>query len=309
MIRAMRIGLNGGGSTVDRIVKQAVEAEAAGFTSMWYPSAVAGDPMVAMALAGRATESIELGTAVLATYPCHPLLMARRSVSVASAMAREGFTLGLGPSHTPVIEGIYGASYDHPGRHTEEYVRIVTAALRGDDPSFDGDEFHVHSPPIDLPPHGRVPVLVAALAPRLLRVAGEFADGTILWMANAEAVRSHVAPRLRAAADAAGRPAPRIVAGLPVAVHDDVAEARAAAAEQYGGYGGLPNYRRILDLGGVAGPEDACIVGDEDTVTARFEELLAAGVTDVWAAVFTVGSDRHASRTRTRTLLERLVAA
>ena len=120
----MRIGLSGGGTTVDRIVEQAQDAERDGFTSLWYASAVSGDPLVAMAQAG-------LGTAVLQTYPCHPLLMANRAASVASAMGRPGMSLGIGPSHAPVIEGVYGLRYDRPGLHTEEYTRIVVSALRG----------------------------------------------------------------------------------------------------------------------------------------------------------------------------------
>jgi F420-dependent oxidoreductase-like protein len=304
----MRLGLNGAGSTVDRIVEQAVEAEAAGFTSLWYPSAIAGDPMVAMAFAGRATTSIELGTAVLQTYSCHPVLMAKRAASVAAGMDRPGFTLGLGPSHEPVIAGL-GLSYDHPGRHTEEYVRIVVAALRGDDASYDGDEFHVTAPAVGNPPDLPVPVLIGALAPRMLRVAGEIADGTILWMANAAAVESHVVPRLAAAADAAGRPAPRVVAGLPVAVHDDVGEAREAAAQQFRVYGSLPNYQRILAVGGLTGPADAAIVGPEDSVRSQLQRLFDVGVTDVWAAAYAVGADRAGSRARTYALLADLARA
>ena len=152
-------------------------------------------------------------------------------------------------------------------------------------------------------------MLVAALAPRLLRVAGELTQGTILWMGNAKSIETHVGPRITAAASAAGRPAPRIVAGLPVAVHDDVAEARAAAAELFAAYGLLPNYRRLLDIGGAAGPGDAAIVGDEASVTTQIEGLFAAGATDVWAAVFPVGDDRQASRHRTRALLQELANA
>jgi F420-dependent oxidoreductase-like protein len=303
----MRIGLNGGGASVDRIVEQAVEIEAAGFTSLWYPSAVANDPLVAIALAGRATASIELGTAVLQTYSSHPVLMANRAASVASAMGRPGFTLGLGPSHDMVIEGMFGLSYEHAGRHTEEYVRVVTAALRGDDPSIDGDEFRVHTGRLAPPPAVAVPVLLGALAPRMLRVAGEVADGTITWMANARAVGAHVVPRITASAEAAGRPAPRVVVGLPLAVHDDEVEARGAAAEQYGFYGALPNYRRILDFGGADAAADACIVGNEASVTAQVRALFAAGATDLWAAAFPVGDDRAASRVRTRTLLQQLL--
>jgi F420-dependent oxidoreductase-like protein len=299
----MRIGMTGGAATPDKMVEQAQRAEADGFSSLWYASAVGGDPLVAMALAGRATSSIELGTSVLQTYTCHPMLQANRAISVSAAMGRP-MTLGIGPSHRPVIEDVYGLSYAHPGRHTEEYVEVLTGLLAGETVAVDGEDFRVHAA---LGAGALVPVLVAALAPRLLRVAGERTQGTILWMGNARAVETHVAPHLRAAAAAAGRPEPRIVAGLPVVVHDDVDEARQVAAEQFAGYGVLPNYRRLLDLGGAARPADAAIVGDERQVTAQLQSLFDAGVTDVWAAPFPVGTDRAASRARTRELLASLV--
>lgn len=151
--------------------------------------------------------------------------------------------------------------------------------------------------------------MVSALAPRMLRIAGELTDGTILWMGNARAVEDHVVPRITAAAEGAGRAAPRVVAGLPVCVHDDEAEARAVAAEMFAGYGTLPNYRRLLDIGGAEGPADAAIVGDEKAVTAGIERLFDAGATDVWAAAFPVGQDRRASRERTKQLLAELAAA
>lgn len=307
----MRIGLTGAGASVDRMVDQAVQAEGDGFSSLWYASAVAGDPLVAMAIAGRETDSIELGTSVLQTYTAHPVLQANRAASVVAAMGRPGFTLGIGPSHAPVIEGAYGLSYDHPGRHTEEYVRIVSGLLAGEQVDVDGEDFRAHSLGRATPPAHPIPLLVAALAPRLLRVAGETTDGTILWMGNAKAVSSHVAPRIRAAAEAAGRPRPRIVAGLPVAVVDDEAEARSVAATQFAVYGQLPNYQRLLETGGAAGPADAAVVGDEAAVAAEVEALFEAGATDVWAAPFPVGADRaarKASRQRTYDLLASLLA-
>jgi F420-dependent oxidoreductase-like protein len=303
----MRIGLSGGAATVDRMVEQAVEAEAEGFTSLWYASAVGGDPLVAMALAGRATTSIELGTSVLQTYTCHPVLQVNRAASVVAAMGRPGFTLGIGPSHESVIEGAYGLSYARPRQHTEEYVTILTALLRGESIDFAGEELSFHAAGRIATAPFPVPVLIAALAPRLLRVAGEQTDGTILWMGNARAVEEHVVPRITAAATAVGRPAPRVVAGLPVAVHDDIDEARRVAGEMFAGYGVLPNYRRILDLGAADGPADAAIVGDEGAVTSQLEALESAGATDIWAAVFPVGTDRKASRARTRDLLRSLV--
>jgi len=304
----MRIGLNGGAGSIEKMVEQAQRAETDGFRALWYPSAVAGDPVTPMAVCGRETSSIELGTAVLQTYTSHPALQFNRIAAAAWTMGRPGLTLGVGPSHAPVIEGRFGMSYDTVGRHTEEYVDILAALLRGEKVDASGAEFTlrgVEPQPMPQP----VQLLVAALGPRLLRVAGRVADGTILWMGNARAIESHVAPRIAKAADHAGRPAPRIVAGLPVAVHDDVSEARAVAARQFALYGQLPNYQRILAHGGAAGPADAAIVGDEASVAAQLQELLDAGATDIWAAIFPVGDDGGASRRRTRALLQELVAA
>jgi F420-dependent oxidoreductase-like protein len=304
----MRIGLTGIGANADRIVQQAVAAEADGFSSLWFASAVLGDPLAVMAEAGRATERIELGTSVLQTYTCHPVLQANRGASTAAVMRRAGLTLGVGPSHQPVIEDRYGLSYDDVGAHTEEYVTILAALLRGEGVDHRGKHFRVDVPVVQSPPFP-VSVMVSALAPRMLRVAGALTDGTILWMANAKSIEVHVAPKITAAASAAGRAAPRIVAGLPVAVHDDVDEARATAATMFANYGTLPNYRRILDIGGAAGPADAAIVGDEARVTAEVQALFDAGATDVWAATFPVGADRAVSRQRTRALLQSLVAS
>jgi F420-dependent oxidoreductase-like protein len=304
----MRIGLPGLGATPDQIIGQAEKAEADGFTSLWYASAVGGDPVTVMALAGRATTTIELGTAILQTYPCHPVLQATRAVAAAAAIGQPGrFTLGVGPAHEVVIAGMLGLSYEHPGRHTEEYVEVLAALLRGEGVAFAGEEFRVRAGPIPGAEEGAVQLLIAALAPRLLRVAGTHAAGTILWMGNARALGEHVVPRINKAAADAGRPAPRIVAGLPVAVHDDVDEARSAAAKMFAAYGSLPNYARLLERGGVSSPAEAAIVGGEASVTAQISALFDAGATDVWAAPFAVGSDRSASRSRTRALLKQLV--
>ena len=168
----MRIGLTGGASSTDRIVKQAQQAEAEGFTSLWFASTVAGDPLAALAVAGRETGSIELGTAVLQTYPCHPLLQANRAAGVAEAMGRPGFTLGLGPSHESLVRDVYGLSYDTPGQNTEEYIRIVTALLRGEEVDFRGEAWSTRSAGRMVDVAHEVHVLLSAMAPRMLRVAG-----------------------------------------------------------------------------------------------------------------------------------------
>src|SRR5689334_23286541 len=199
----MRIGLNGGAATADRMIEQAQRAEADGFSSLWYASAIFGDPLVAMALAGHATKSIELGTSVLQTYSSHPILQANRAASTAAAMNRPGFTLGVGPSHQPVIEGMFGTSYANPGAHTEEYTKILTTLLRGEGISFTGEHITAHVPAV-APLQQPVSVMISALAPRLLRVAGELTDGTILWMANARSIDTHITPRITKAASNAG---------------------------------------------------------------------------------------------------------
>jgi F420-dependent oxidoreductase-like protein len=304
----MRIGLSGGGATIERVVEQAVEAEADGFATLWYAGAASADPLLPIAFAGRATTTLELGTSIVQTYPVHPVQLAQRAVAVAEAIGRPALTLGVGPSHEPVIDGMYGYSYAHAGRHTEEYVTVLAQLLRGEAVDFDGEDFRVRRGAPASPPAAPVPLLVAALAPRLLRVAGAIADGTVLWMANARAIATHVEPRIRAAAEHAGRPSPRIVAGLPVAVHDDVEEARRVAAEQFAVYGNLPNYQRILAHGGVDDPADAVLVGHEAMVTAQIEAIFEAGATDLWANPFPVGDDRAGSRARTRALLRELAS-
>src|SRR3954454_4519399 len=306
----MRIGLTGGASNVDKLIEQARRSEADGFTSLWYASVVLGDPLAPLAIVGRETERIELGTAVLQTYPCHPLLQANRAASVVSAMGRPGFTLGIGPSHESLVRGVLGMSYDKTGQNTDEYVRILTGVLRGDDVDLDGEEWSAHTQGRAVPPAHPVPVLVAALGPRLLRIAGTYADGVVLWMAPPRAVETHVLPKLAAAAQEAGRPTPRVVSGLPIAVHDDEAEARAAVTANSVMYAGMPNYQRILDIGGADDVASAAIVGDEASVTKQLQGLLDAGATDVWASIVPVGGDRasRASSTlRTRQLLRSLV--
>lgn len=300
----MRLGITcGGGTPTDRVVDIVTKAEADGFSSVWFPGGGGADSLPSMAVAGRATERIELGTAIQQTYLCHPILAAQRAAAVVDAMGRPGFTFGLGPGHRPHIEGVYREDYDHVGQHTDEYIEIVTRLLAGGKVDVRGDQVSAAGGVQLGPVAHEVPVLVAALGPRLLKIAGEKSQGTILWMANAASIRDHVAPHLSAAASTGGG---RIVAGLPVCVTDDVDEARSVAASVFAGYGTLVNYQRILAAGGISSPAEAAIIGDEASVAAQLEELVDAGATDIWAAAFPAGDDRKASLTRTRSLLAEL---
>jgi F420-dependent oxidoreductase-like protein len=301
----MRIGLTASAATVDAAVAQVVQAEADGFASMWFASPVLGDPLAAMVVAGRATSSIELGTAVLQTFTTHPVLQANRFAAVANAIGSPGrCTLGVGPSHRPGIESL-GYDYDVVVEHTDEYVQVAAALLAGDPVRFAGEQIRAFGKPPARPGDQPIPVLVGALGPRLLDVAGSRAAGTVTWLANTRAIERFVAPRVRQAAADAGRPAPRIVVGLPVGVHDDLAEARAAITQQLAFYGSMSNYQRIMRRGDAQGPEDVAILGDEASVTDQISALFAAGATDLWAAPVTIDGSPE-SKARAYSLLSKL---
>lgn len=305
---AMKIGLSGGGADLDRMVDQVVRAEEDGFTSMWYAGAIGVDPLVLMPVLGRATSRIELGTSIVQTYPRHPVSMAQSATAIGNAIGGERFALGVGVSHRPVIESAFGLDYDSNAEHLREYLEVLGALLRDGKVAHSGDHYTARTelrPRPDTAPS----LLVAALAGKALASTGALADGTITWMANRKAIESFVAPKLRDAAAAAGRPDPRVVVGLPIAVTDDVDAGREAAAQQFAGYGMLPNYQRVLQRGGAAGPGDAAIVGNEEQVASELVALMDGGATDFWAAIFPVGDDKRASRDRTKNLLRDLIAA
>jgi len=307
----MRIGIfisetSGDSTGIAGLRDAAIAAERDGFGTAWVPHIPwSFDALTALTIAASVTEHIELGTAVVPTYSRHPLSMAQQALS-AQAASGGRLALGIGPSHAVVVEKMYGLSYDRPIRHVREYVEVLDQALAGaDQVDFDGDLYSVHAP-LRVPDASPVPMLLAALAPLMLRLAGERTAGTITWMADERAHAEHVVPRISAAAASAGQPAPRVVAGLPIAVHDDVGEARARAAKIFSVYTHIATYQRILDRGDASEPADVCIVGDQATVERRLRSYADAGVTDVAATVFGVGADRAASAQRTHDFLASL---
>ena len=195
-------------------------------------------------------------------------------------------TLGIGLSHQIVVENVFGQSFDHPLRHMREYLAILMPVLRGEAASFQGEVLSgtTWGPlEIDAP---APPVVVAALGPRMLELAGTVADGTATWMTGPATVRDHIVPTITGAAEAAGRPAPRVVVALPVCVTDDVDAARATAAEDFAVYGTLPSYRAMLDREQAAGPGDVALVGDEAAVTEQIAALDVAGATEFVASIY-----------------------
>ena len=232
---------------------------------------------------------IEVGTAVVPTYPRHPAALAQQALTAQAALSGR-LTLGIGLSHQIVIEGMFGYSFESPARHMREYLAVLLPILREGRVSFAGETMRAEIG-LTAPRDHNVPVLLAALAPRMLRLAGREADGTVLWMTGPATIESHIVPAITAAAADAGRPAPRVVCLLPVCVTGDPDGARERAAQMFSIYGQLPSYRAMLDQEGAAGPGDVAIVGDEAAVAAQIEVLGGVGVTDFVAAEFGQGDD------------------
>jgi F420-dependent oxidoreductase-like protein len=295
---------------VARLLADAQAAEAAGFTTIWVPQLPGDfDALTAVALMGQATDRIELGTAVMPIQTRHPVAMAQQALSN-QAVCEGRFTLGLGPSHHWIVEDMLGLSYDKPARQVRDYLEVLNAAFAGPAPvDVENDSYRVHNP-LDVTDIVPTPVLLAALAPVMLRLAGEHASGTILWMADERAIGDHVLPRISKAAAEAGRPSPRIVAGVPVALCPDaeVDAARAWANQVLGHAEYSPNYQRLLEHGDATDVGDVLAAGDETAVVDRLRGFRDAGVTDLAVRVLPLGRDR-AARIESRDRVLRLLSS
>ncbi len=313
----MRIGLMIGperGRHSDKVAKLVADAEAAeqaGFTSIWVPQVPDDfDALTAIALMGGVTSRVELGTAVVPVQTRHPIAMAQQALSN-QAVCTGRFTLGLGPSHHWIVADMLGLPYERPAGLVRSYLEVLNAAFAGPGPvDVENDDFRIHNP-LDVTDVGPTPILLAALAPMMLRVAGELASGTILWMADERAIGGHVVPRITKAAAGVGRPAPRVVAGVPVALcrNEDVDDARAWANRALGHAEFSPNYQRLLEHGDATDVGDILAGGDESAVVERLAEFRDAGVTDLAVRVLPFGANRQSrieSRDRTLAFLSSL---
>jgi F420-dependent oxidoreductase-like protein len=303
----MRIGITlptpGDNPALPDLLDQIEQAEARGLASVWMPNIAARgfDALTVLALAGARTRRIELGTFVVPTFPRHPTALAQQALTTQAATGGR-LTLGIGLSHRPTIEEQLGFDFSKPVRHMKEYLTCLRAVMRGEPVTFAGEEFRLRDFSLTVPGVAPPPVLVAALGPQMLRLTGRLAEGTAIWVGGPRYV-AQAAEEIGAAARAAGRPAPRVLASIPVCVTDRPAEVRAAAARFFARYGQLPSYRAILDRSGAAGPEDVALIGDEATVRAGVEALAQAGATDISAALFTPAGE---SAERTLALLAEL---
>lgn len=302
----MRYGIFGGAvndGTLDDIVAEASSAERDGFAAYWAPNIFGHDALTALAVVGTSVPRIELGTSVVPTFPRHPHAIAQQSHTVAAASGNR-FTLGIGLSHKVVIEDMFGLSYDKPVRHLREYLSVLMPLSRNEPANFDGQMYKVHAG-ISAKGSTGFPVVVAALGEQMLRVTAALADGTLTWCTGPATLAGHTVPTITRAAEEFGRPAPRVIAALPVCVTEDRAAAAARAAETFAAYGALPSYRAMLDREGVAGPADIAIIGSTGEVQERIAALEGIGVTDFAAVEFGATPDEAAA---TRDALKGLLA-
>lgn len=316
----MRLGLMVGpergrfATKVDRMCADARWAEEAGFSSIWTPQIPDEfDALTAATVMGLQTSTIEIGTAVVPIQTRHPIALLQQALST-QAVLRGRLALGLGVSHHWIVEDMLGLPFDRPVAQLRDTLDVLDQGLAGPGQvDVENGHFRIHNPlsVTDVTP---TPVLLAALGPKMLRIAGERTDGTILWLADERAIGEHVAPAITAAAEAAGRPAPRIVAGVPVCLcadHEvDVAAARAnrvlSEAEV------SPSYQKLLDRGDATCVGDILAAGSEAAVEKRLRAFLDAGATDLSIRVVPIGDDRDAllaSLHRTRDFLASLAGA
>ncbi len=282
----------GAGSRSVADVIAAVSAAAdEGFAGIWLPQTFSVDALTALAVAGLAVPGIRLGTAVVPIQGRHPIPLAQQALTTAQAVGAERFTLGIGVTHALVSEGFYGIPYRGIIDVCREELQAL-AGLLGPEHKADlaGDHLTARA---TLTADGPGPgLVVAALGPRMLELAGTYADGTVTWMTGPRQLRDAIVPALRAAAEAAGRPTPRVIAGLPVCVTTDVTAAREAVRPRIQGASAMPSYRRALEAEGLDDLAGLAIIGDADEVGARLAALHGSGVTELLADVFGTDEER-----------------
>ena len=288
-------------SPVDDFAAQLAKLRDEGFRRVWAPQMHwQADLLTVLAVAFREVDTIEVATGVLPIQNQHPMLMAQRALTV-SSIAGGRFTLGLGMTHRPVTEGMWGIPWDKPVRRLGEYLDGLLPLLSGKDVDAAGETVTTRGV-VRIPNAPAPPVYIAALGPQMLRLTGRRCAGTMTWMTGPKTLAEHIGPTLRGAAADAGRPegAVRVVAALPVSVTDDVEGVRAQAAQDFVIYGQLPSYRAMLDREGYRDPQDAALIGEEKLVTERLDELRDAGVDEFVGYPFDASAE---GRARTRKLL------
>ncbi len=286
----MRILAPPNATTLAGKIEAVRQLEADGFAGAFLPS-MGHDAMTVLSLAAGETSEIELGTYVIPTYTRHPVAMAQQALAT-NAAADGRFTLGLGLSHEVVIKDSWGLDFSNVVRHMREYLEVLVPLMRGEEVNHEGEAFQVHSQ-IELPDCEAPPVIVAALGPQMLRVTGRLADGTALWLAGPKWIEEVVIPEMGSAARDAGKPDPRIIAGVPIAITADPDRVRERIARAFAMYNTLPSYQRVIQGSGADGPAGVSIVGSEEEIERELLRWKEIGVTDFYAAFEGLNADER----------------
>lgn len=291
----MQIGIFGFQPSVGKLTESVAEAAGQGFSSYWVPQIFGFDALTALAVVGREVPEIRLGTSVVPTYPRHPMMLAQQALTVAQVIGDGRLELGIGLSHQPVVEGMWGLPFDKPVRHMREYLELLMPLLHDQTVSAAHETLTARGQ-IDIPGAAAPKVHVAALGPQMLNVTGRLANGTITWMTGPKTIASLTAPTIAAAAEKAERPAPDVIVGLPICITNEIEATKERAAKEYEIYGQLPSYRAMLDNEGLDGPADLALIGEADEVRERIEALSETGATLFAASEFGTDEQRKATR-------------
>jgi len=294
------IGIFSQTNNIDTLHERIATAAGQGFRSFWMPQIFGVEVLTALSVAARDVPNIRVGSAVIPIQPRHPMNLAQQALT-ANEILGDRLDLGIGLSHQMVTEGMWGISWKRSFTHMREYLDALMPLLNKEQVSVSGDIVTCRG---GLDGFGTTPkVMLAALGPKMLGLAGSVTDGTVLWMTGPQTIASHIAPTINEAADTAGRPAPEVVAALPVCVTNDADAARARAAEEFAIYGQLPSYRAMMDREGVDGPGGLAVVGTAEQVQEQIVAVLDAGATTFVGSEFGVGDEVDATRAALQDLL------
>ena len=288
----MRIGIGigdvRGPNTAKALVHQAQQARDAGFDTVWAAQAMGWDSLVALATVGAAVPGLRLGTSVVPVPQRHPLVLASQALSVQAATGNR-LTLGIGAGVSTLTARMFGLTNDRPARRLREYLTVLKPLLRGESVDHRTDTLTAFGA-VGVPGAEPPEVLLAALGPAMLRVAGELADGAVTWMTGPRTLADHIVPTITRYAAA-----PRVVAGLLTCVTHNEAAVRARIGEQFAIAEQVAEYRAVLDREGVTSPGDVVVAGDEDSVSRQLRRIRDAGATDFLAVPY--GTEEEQART------------
>jgi F420-dependent oxidoreductase-like protein len=276
------------GKSLDRTIERLRRAEAQGYEAAYVTHLAARDSVTVLAAYAVATERIRIGTGVMPIYSRTPVATAQ-AIATVDELSGGRAVLGLGASHKPVVEGWFGQPLEKPVSDMREYVGIVRAILRGEDPP-QGERFRSSFHFMGYSPRPDLPIYVGALSPRMLRLAGELGDGVTLWLCNPDYVRDVVVPEVTKGRERAGKSLDGfdIVAAVPTAVTDEPETARARLRGDLIPYFSLPFYRAMLERSGfgddIAGFDKGIAKGDPQTAVGAISDRFLGTLTAIGTA-------------------------